>query len=111
MLNLLIISKFDTESTCDPSVVTHESMCFDPIVDSPIPVANKRRKSIHRVLPGMDVSICNWWSCGTPASPHMSANFIDIDQAWKKCTKCWSWNGLYLELLEINLSKLLYLID
>ena len=52
-------------------------------------VSHLKRKRVHRWRQG-SVSVCGWWSCGSPSQPSKDSSFDEQPEGWKKCAKCWS---------------------
>ena len=50
-------------------------------------VVNTQRKMAHRVKLPSEVSLCMWYTCGSPNQPAHNAKLTPVESA-KKCSKC-----------------------
>mgnify|MGYP003324326614 CR=1 FL=1 len=54
-------------------------------------VVNTQRNMAHRVRLPSKVSLCNWYTCGSPDQPANNAKFTSAGSA-RKCSKCFGCN-------------------
>jgi hypothetical protein len=56
-------------------------------------VVNTQRKMAHRVKLPSEVSLCMWYTCGSPDKPAHNAKFTSVGSA-RKCSKCFGCNWM-----------------